>query len=45
MKIKIELDGYELKAVMALVATVWFGYEGNPIVAAVFAAVVAVWEA
>lgn len=45
MKITIELDGVELKALLALSLAAWRALEGQPMVAGAVMALAAVWKA
>jgi len=44
MKITIELDGVELKALLALSLAAWCVLEGQPMVAGAVMALAAVWN-
>jgi hypothetical protein len=45
MKITIELEGFALKALLALSLVAWLGLEGQPMVAGGVMALAAVWKA
>lgn len=45
MKITIELEGFVLKAVLALAIAAWCGWEGQPVVAGAMVALAAVCDA
>lgn len=44
MKITIELDGVELKALLALSLAAWCALEGQPMMAGAVMALAAVWK-